>query len=261
MRWIFVGFFLFVLVGCKQQPQNERTLIWADEFDGTTLNESYWNYKLGDGCPNLCGWGNNEPQFYTKENTEVSNGTLKIHARLQDSIYTSSRITTEGKFDFQYGYIKARIKLPEGKGLWPAFWMLSKNIKEVGWPRCGEIDIMEWVGRDADSLFTSLHTKASSGNTVNTKKTFLEDNSAWHIYACDWNEERIIFYRDDTEVYRFAPDKKTEANYPFKQPFYILLNMAVGGNFGGAIDDTIFPQTYEVDYVRVYKSNPLEKEN
>jgi len=228
-------------------------LLWSDEFEGTSLNLDYWNYELGNGCPNLCGWGNNEPQIYTKTNHEVSNGTLKIQARFKDSTYTSTRITTATKFEFQYGRIESRIKLPSGKGLWPAFWMLGSDIKTNTWPACGEIDIMEWVGRDADSLFTSLHTPASFGNTINTKKTFLENNTEWHIYACDWNEDRIIFYRDDVEVYRFDPKKKNDEVYPFQKPFYIILNMAVGGNFGGTIDDTIFPQTFEIDYVRVYQ--------
>jgi beta-glucanase (GH16 family) len=249
-RIFFIIFGALLLNACQQE---ERKLVWSDEFDGDMLNEEVWNYKLGDGCPNLCGWGNNEPQIYTKENTEVSNGTLKIHARLVDSVYTSSRITTAQKKEFKYGYIESRIKLPTGKGLWPAFWMLGADIKENPWPAAGEIDIMEWIGRDADSLFTSLHTPASYGETINTQKTFLEDNASWHTYAIDWNEKRIVFYRDEVEVYRFDPKVKDEQVYPFRKPFYILVNMAVGGNFGGEIDDTIFPQTLEVDYIRVYQ--------
>lgn len=246
----FIIFGALLLNSCQQE---ERSLVWSDEFDGEKLNEDVWNYKLGDGCPNLCGWGNNEPQIYTKENTEVSNGTLKIHALLMDGVYTSSRITTAQKKEFKYGYIESRIKLPSGKGLWPAFWMLGADIKENQWPAAGEIDIMEWIGRDADSLFTSLHTAASFGETINTHKTFLEDNASWHTYAIDWNENRIIFFRDEVEVYRFDPKVKDEQVYPFRKPFYILVNMAVGGNFGGEIDDTIFPQTLEVDYIRVYQ--------
>jgi beta-glucanase (GH16 family) len=241
---------VLVLCGCSQ---TERTLIWSDEFDGDTLNTADWNYELGDGCPNLCGWGNNEPQVYTKENAEISEGTLKIHARRNDSIYTSSRITTAQKQEFQYGYIESRMKLPSGKGLWPAFWMLGGDIKKNAWPAAGEMDIMEWIGRDADSLFTSVHTPASYGETVNTKKTLLGDPASWHVYACDWNEDRIIFYRDDVAVYRFDPEEKDDQVYPFRKPFYILFNMAIGGNFGGDIDDAIFPQTFEVDYVRVYQ--------
>ncbi len=246
----FIGVFLVLFLGACQQ--DKRQLVWADEFDGNALDTTYWNFELGDGCPNLCGWGNNEPQIYTKVNHSVSNGSLKITGRLQDSVYTSTRITTQDKFTFQYGYIEARIKLPEGKGLWPAFWMLGADITEVGWPACGEIDILEWVGRDADSLFTSLHTPASYGNTVNTKKTKLETPSAWHRYGCDWRENQIVFYRDDKEVYRFDPSQKNDETYPFRKPFYIILNMAIGGNFGGVIDDSIFPQTYEIDYLRVY---------
>lgn len=251
-RVLFVVFGIFLIITTSCQSV-ERELVWADEFEGDVLNTKVWNYALGDGCPNLCGWGNNEPQIYTKENTEISNGTLKIHAQLIDSVYTSSRLTTAQKYEFQYGYIESRIKLPSGKGLWPAFWMLGGDIKENPWPASGEIDIMEWVGRDADSLFTSLHTPASHGNTIHTKKTRLENNANWHVYACDWNEDRIIFYRDNVEVYRFAPTVKNDQIYPFRKPFYILFNMAVGGNFGGTIDDTIFPQTLEVDYVRVYQ--------
>jgi len=253
-KWVFIfGFCCLVVFGCKKTTESTESLFWAEEFDGASLDLSVWNYKLGDGCPNLCGWGNNEPQIYTKENVTVSGGTLKIKATLDDTIYHSSRITTEKKFEFQYGRLETRVKLPKGAGLWPAVWMLGSNIKEKSWPLCGEIDVVEWIGRDPDSLFTSLHTKASHGNTINTKKTFIADAGEWHTYGCDWNEDRIIFSLDGKTVYTFQPKEKTEEIYPFTQPFYLLVNMAVGGNFGGAIDDSIFPQTLEVDYIRVYK--------
>ena len=139
---------------------------------------------MGDGCPNLCGWGNNELQRYTKTNHQLVDGKLIITARKQDSIYTSTRITTKNKKEFQFGRMEVRAKLPIGKGLWPAFWMLGSNIGEVGWPDCGEIDILEYVGKEPKTIFTSLHTRDSSGNTVNTKKTIIDDiEEGFYVYA------------------------------------------------------------------------------
>jgi len=257
MKWRMILLWVGILglaTSCAHDTTSKSQLLWAEEFEGTTLDLSQWNYKLGNGCPDLCGWGNNEPQFYNKENTQVSNGTLKITASLKDTIYSSSRLTTEEKFEFKYGRVETRVKLPKGQGLWPAVWMLGSNIKEVGWPKCGEIDIVEWIGRDPDSLFTSLHTQSSHGNTINTHKSHLKNNTKWHTYTCDWKPDSITFYLDDIEVYSYAPTTKNEDTYPFTQPFYLLVNMAVGGNFGGEIDDSVFPQILEVDYIRVYSN-------
>ena len=158
-------FYLLLLVIVFASCKDERQLVWEENFENNQLNEEYWNFDQGDGCPHLCGWGNNERQFYTKKNHTLEDGKLKITTRLEDGTYTSTRITTKGKKEFQYGKIEIKAKLPLGKGLWPAFWMLGANIDEVGWPLCGEIDILEYVGREPESIFTTLHTADSHGNS------------------------------------------------------------------------------------------------
>jgi beta-glucanase (GH16 family) len=248
-------FFVFLLGTITVFGQVERKLIWQEEFEGTQLDQEVWNFELGDGCPNLCGWGNNERQLYTKENHKVQNGQLIITAKKEGSVYTSTKITTKGKKEFQYGRIEIRAKLPVGTGIWPAFWMLGSNIDTAGWPKCGEIDILEYVGKEPEMVYTTLHTQDSHGNTINTKKTkFNNIEKGFHKYSIDWSKDTIVFYVDDKEVYKFAPDKKTEDKWPFNQPFYIIVNMAIGGNFGGPeVDDSIFPQEYIVDYIKVYQ--------
>lgn len=249
-RIIFIVF-LFFLLSCTQ----ERELVWEENFNGAELNETVWNFELGDGCPDLCGWGNNERQLYTKKNHEIETGNLIITANKMDSIYTSTRITTKTKKEFQYGYIETRAKLPVGKGIWPAFWMLGSNISEVGWPLCGEIDILEYVGKEPNMVFNSLHTKDSYGNTLNTKKTKIDNiEEGFHVYAVDWTKEKMDFYVDGSLLYTFNPKEQTTEIWPFDQPFYFILNTAIGGNFGGPeVDDTIFPQEFIIDYIRVYQ--------
>ena len=151
--------------------QTERKLVWEENFNKSKIDESVWNYELGDGCPNLCGWGNNERQLYTKNNHQIKKGELIIEARKEGDKYTSTKITTKGKKEFLYGRIEARAKLPVGHGLWPAFWMLGANIDEVKWPKTGEIDILEYIGRDPGMVCTTLHTQDSHGNTINRKRT------------------------------------------------------------------------------------------
>ena len=242
---------VFLLFACDTKPQ----LLWEENFDGNALNEANWNFELGDGCPNLCGWGNNERQVYTKTNHTVKNGLLTITTKLEDSVYSSTRITTKNKFEFQYGKIEARAKLPIGKGLWPAFWMLGSNISDVGWPKCGEIDILEYVGKEPQQVFTSLHTQDSYGNTINSKKTKIDAiEEGFHIYTANWTKDKIEFFVDEQLVYTFNPENKTDDIWPFNQPFYIIVNLAIGGNFGGPdVDDSIFPQEFILDYIKVYK--------
>jgi beta-glucanase (GH16 family) len=240
--------------GAMGTGNSDRELLWADEFDGNELDLSDWNYELGDGCPKLCGWGNNERQLYTRENHRLEDGKLIITARKEGDRYTSTRITTKDKEAFQYGRIETRAKLPVGEGLWPAFWMLGQNIDEVGWPRCGEIDILEYVGREPGEVFTTLHTAAGHGDNGSSKKTKFPDiEEGYHTYATEWTEEKIEFFVDGQSVYTFAPEDRSESVWPFDQPFYIILNLAIGGNFGGPeVDDSIFPQEFIIDYVRVY---------
>ena len=248
---IFLILSFVVLSSC----QSERQLVWEDNFDGNRLREDIWTVEKGDGCPNLCGWGNNELQLYTKENYQVRDGMLRIIAKGQNGNYTSSRITTRKKKEFQYGRIEARAQLPKGKGLWPAFWMLGSNMDEAGWPLCGEIDILEYVGREPEMVFTTLHTADSHGNSKNTRKDKIEGiENGFHLYAIDWSKDYINFYIDNKLFYSFSPKNKSIEVWPFDQPFYFVLNLAVGGNFGGSeVDDSIFPQEFVIDYIKVYQ--------
>ena len=245
---------LFIANFCLAQ-QTKRKLVWEENFSEPVLNESVWNFELGDGCPNLCGWGNNERQVYTTKNHEIKNGNLIIHAKKEGNSYTSTKITTKDKKSFQYGRMEARAKLPVGHGIWPAFWMLGQNISQVGWPKSGEIDILEYIGREPHMVFTTLHTQDSHGNTINTKKTsFPNIEEGFHVFALDWTKDKMDFFVDDVLVYTFQPEIKNENTWPFDKPFYFILNVAIGGNFGGpAVDDTVFPQDFIVDYIKVYQ--------
>lgn len=247
---LFLSFSHLVLIA-----QNDKELLWEEHFNGDSLSSLRWNYETGDGCPDLCGWGNNERQIYNKDYVTVKDGFLMITADKVGDTYYSGKINTRGKAEFRYGTIEIRAKVPEGKGLWPALWMLGSNIAEAGWPGAGEIDIMEYVGRQPDTVHTSLHTPESHGNTVNTKTTVVPGLARdFHTYGVSWNSERITFFIDSREVYTFSPEPKNEDTYPFKHPFYFLINMAVGGNFGGPeVDDSIFPQQFIVDYIKVYR--------
>jgi len=234
----------------------EPTLVWSDEFDGTTLNLDNWSYELGDGCPNLCGWGNNELQEYTDDNHRLEDGMLIISAKKgSNSNYTSTRIKTKGKQEFQYGRIEARVKVPSGAGMWPAFWALGNDIETNSWPNCGEIDIVEYVGKNPGQIFTSVHTPSSYGNTVNSMITNVPNvEEDFHNYAVEWNENFIDFFFDDTRVYTYFVQTKNQNTWPFNKPFFFILNLAVGGNFGGPVANNIeFPREFIIDYVRVYQ--------
>ncbi len=230
-------------------------LLWSDEFEDDEINLNDWTFELGNGCPHLCGWGNQELQHYTKENHRLQDGVLIIEAKKSNqNTYTSTRIKTEGKREFTYGRIEARIKLPRGEGVWPAFWLLGANIKEVGWPACGEIDIMEYVGKQPGVIHHAIHTTSSYFTTQNKQSHLIPNvEDQFHVYAIHWTAEAIEFYFNDQMTYRYAPENKNEENYPFDNPQFILLNLAIGGNFGGPVGDlTKFPQQYMIDYVRVY---------
>ncbi len=266
---IYLSFFLLLVV-CSSAEKNSSettpltkevfddnfdTLVWEDDFNESTLNENFWNFELGDGCPDLCGWGNNEWQVYTNGNYRIEDGMLIISAQKEAEGYSSTRITTKGKKEFQYGKIEARLQVPRGVGLWPAFWALGNDIDTQGWPLCGEIDIMEYVGRRPGEVFNTLHTQSSYGNSVNSKVTpypNIEDD--FHVFTLHWTPTALTFLIDDEEVYKYAPSSKNIESWPFNKPFYFLLNMAVGGNFGGPVDaETSFPKEYKIDYVRVYQ--------
>lgn len=239
-----------------------RKLVWADEFDKNGLPDSTkWGYEVGGN-----GWGNNELQFYTSqrsENARIENGKLIIEARkeaYQGKNYTSARLLTRQKQTWMYGRMEALAKLPKGVGTWPAVWMLGKNISTAGWPLCGEIDIMEHVGFDEGVVHGTVHTEAYNHGkkTEKGKAVTVKDvTSGFHLYAIEWTADKIDFFVDDQRYYTVekAVLGNAEAQWPFDQPFFLILNVAVGGNWGGqkGVDETIWPQRMEVDYVRVYQ--------
>ncbi|MFM2228777.1 MAG: hypothetical protein RL607_35 [Bacteroidota bacterium] len=253
MKKIVFTLILFSQISWSQQK--ERKLVWEENFEGTELNTAVWNFELGNGCPNVCGWGNNERELYTQTNHQVSNGYLTIEARKDGNQYTSTRITTAGKKEFMYGRIEARAQLPVGQGIWPAFWMLGANIGQVGWPLCGEIDILEYVGKNPHQVYTTLHTTATHGDHASSKVTTIPKiEEGFHTYAIEWDAQKIEFFVDNLSVYVYAPADRSKEVWPFNQKFFILVNMAIGGNFGGPeVNDTIFPQRYVIDYIRVYQ--------
>ncbi len=226
-------------------------LIWSDEFDTDGVpNSSNWTHELGAG-----GWGNNESQNYTNSNTNssVSNGILKITARKETSggaQYSSARLVTKNKFDFKYGKIEVRAKLPSGGGTWPAIWMLGSNFDQVDWPDCGEIDIMEHVGNDQNKIHGTLHLPGNSGGNAITGTTIVPGVSEdFHIYSVIWTQTSIKFYVDGNLFHSFANNPST----PFNSNFFIILNVAMGGNMGGNIDPAFTSSSMEVDYVKVYQ--------
>ena len=232
-----------------------------DEFnvDGAP-DSALWNYDIGNGSGND-GWGNQELQYYTDrpENIIVEDGMLKITAlqeSYEGSAYTSSRITTKGKYEQKYGRFEARMQLPWGQGMWPAFWMLGFNIDEVSWPNCGEIDIMENRGQEPTIISGALHGPGHSGsNFIGKNNDLVTDrvDTSFHIYGIEWGEGYVNFYIDDVLYNQITP-ADVPGEWVFDQPFYIIMNVAVGGNFVGSPNaDTVFPQTMLIDYVRVYQ--------
>jgi beta-glucanase (GH16 family) len=236
----------------------ESTPAWQDEFDYSGRPDpAKWGYDLGGD-----GWGNNELQYYTDriDNAAVGNGVLTITARkepMNGRSYTSARLVSKGKGDFRYGRIEVRARLPSGRGTWPAIWMLPTDWAYGDWPKSGEIDIMEHVGFDPDVVHVSVHTEAYN-HIINTQKTATRKvtgaMTAFHRYRIDWTPDTIRGYIDDAQMFEFANERTGPAAWPFDQRFHLLLNIAVGGNWGGkqGVDDKVFPARMEVDYVRVY---------
>lgn len=253
MKHLLLIISLITIFSCKEEKQ--ENIVFFEDFNAENLDKTYWNYELGNGCPTLCGWGNNERQFYTKDNVSLKDGNLIITATKDSTKYYSGRITTKDKVQFTYGTVEVKAKLPKGHGLWPAIWMLGSDISEIGWPASGEIDIMEYVGKTPHEIHTTLHTPASFGQSVNTNvETVKNIEEGFHVYKTNWSKDAIQFFIDNKLVYTFSPEEKDEKNYPFNKPFFIILNMAIGGNFGGPdVDDSIFPQEFIIDYVKVYQ--------
>jgi beta-glucanase (GH16 family) len=225
-------------------------LLWSDEFDTPgSPDPSKWGYDLGAG-----GWGNNELEYYTSrpDNATVSNGTLKIIAKKESyngSAYTSARMLSKGLFSFQYGKIEVRAKLPATAGTWPGIWMLGNNFATVGWPACGEIDIMEQNGNQKNTIYGTMHyptQKSPNGDGGTT--TVTTASSDFHRYAAIWSSSSIQLLVDDVVYYTLT----NTGNLPFNQNFFIILNLAMGGNFGGTVDPAFPTDQMEIDYVRVY---------
>ncbi len=238
-------------------------LAWADEFDKPGAPDAAkWTYEVGKVR-------NQEEQYYTKERSEnarVEDGQLVIEARkeaFEGATCTSASLLTRGKADWTYGRIEARAKLPSGRGVWPAIWMLGSNIGsgdgKAGWPLCGEIDIMEFVGFTPQTIHGTVHTGAYNHikGTQKGAKVHLEDpHQSWHVYAIEWSETKIDFQLDGATYFTFENDgKHDEATWPYAKPQYLILNLAIGGAWGGAkgVDDALFPAQMRVDYVRVYR--------
>ncbi|MBL0744616.1 glycoside hydrolase family 16 protein [Chryseolinea lacunae] len=240
---------------------NKQTLVWADEFDTPGAPDTTkWTFDLG----NNNGWGNNELQYYTRDtrNVRVENGKLVIEA-VKDSMggkpFTSSRVLSKGRGDWLYGRFEIRAKLPRGKGTWPAIWMMPTKSNYGPWPRSGEIDIMEHVGYEGGVVHGTIHCEAYN-HINNTQKegmmTVPDAQDQFHIYALDWTKDKMDFLIDNKVFFSVTRNPKDNvAGWPFDKPFHLILNMAVGGNWGGkqGVDQNIWPQRMEIDYVRVYQ--------
>ena len=244
-----------------------KALYWSDEFEGETLDTTYWNYLYGTGYGgNDNGWGNNELQYYRAENTTIEDGALVITARrenFEDRKYTSSRLTTDDKREFAFGRWDVRARLPIGRGIWPAIWMLGADFPEgTGWPMCGEIDIMEYLGHRPTTVFGTVHYGSGFGENYRYRGDSTELKGtrpltdAFHLFSIDWRRDTIDWLVDNERFARFtAADAAASGQpYPFNDPHYLLLNLAVGGDWPGNPDETTqFPQRLEVDYVRLYR--------
>lgn len=264
-KYIFstlVALGLLTFAGCEvdvtQKVVNLNKLIKADEFnvDGQP-DDSFWRYDIGTGEN---GWGNNELQFYTDrpENVKVEDGMLHITAvkeAYNGASYTSARLLTKGKFETTYGRFEARMQLPWGRGLWPAFWLLGADDDTNIWPACGEIDVMEYRGQEPTIVHGSVHGPGYSASEAITKSYDLVDDrldTGFHIFGIEWGPDYINYYVDDVLYNQITPED-VPGEWVFNKPFYIIINVAVGGSFVGPPNsETLFPQTMLVDYVRIY---------
>jgi beta-glucanase (GH16 family) len=237
----------------------EYVLVWNDEFEDSFIDNSKWNFEIGTGN---WGWGNGESQFYTdnSDNAYIENGKLVIKAineNYSGSNYTSARMTTRNKGDFTYGKISARIKVPGAGGTWPAFWMMPTNSVYGGWPNSGEIDIMEHYGCNPDDVHSTVHNNTynwNGGIPPTSYSTFTNATSDFHIYELEWDEDTMIFHVDDIYLGTYFRTNSGWQQWPYDQDFYIILNLAIGSHFMQCdTENNLFPQTLEVDYVRVYQ--------
>jgi len=248
-------------------------LIWSQEFDSETIDTSVWNFEIGNGhAKGIPGWGNAELEYYTDRNAFIEEGCLVIEVREEDVSdeygsynYTSARMTTEGKFEVKYGKIEIRAKLPTGKGIWTALWMLGSDIGKVGWPACGEIDIMEMLGHEVRTIYGTVHGPGYSGSaSIGIAYELPEDvpdfSEDFHTFAIEWDEDEIEWYVDGRLYHVLSKDEleALELEWVFDHPFFLIVNVAVGGYWPGYPDETTkFPQRMYIDYIRVYEDvNP-----
>jgi beta-glucanase (GH16 family) len=272
-----LGVIALLVCGAGAAEREGWRLVWADEFDRPGMPDpAKWTYEKGFVR-------NREAQFYTvarRENARVENGCLVIEGRketfanpghkpgsedwreAETAAYTSASLTTEGLFAVTYGRVEVRAKLPRGRGMWPAIWMLGTSFRSIGWPRCGEIDIMEFVGHAPATVHANVHwfdTTQGKRTSLGGKLHDQKPSDDFHLYVVERFEDRMDFYYDDTLYHRFLLDKAGAGeDNPFRKPHYLLINLAIGGAWGGqkGIDDAMLPQTYEIDYVRVYQRAP-----
>lgn len=267
-KWLQLSFLTFLLIQTIDLYSQSWELVWSDEFDYTGAPDvSKWSF---DTQGNNWDWGNAEAQNYTpasENNAWVDGDALIIEARKEQYTwsgdnetkeYTSARLITSGKGDWLYGKVEVRALLPKGRGMWPAIWMLPTDWEYGDWPASGELDIMENVGYDPLELHCNIHTQSyhhSTGTNKGGTKTITDPNVNWHVYSMEWNAEHVSFYCDGDLVFSFDKEHNTYKEWPFDKRFHLILNIAVGGSWGGlqGIDDSVFPQQMKVDYVRVYQ--------
>lgn len=235
-------------------------LVWSDEFEYSGKPDpSKWKIQTGDGCPELCGWGNNELQTYTGnlKNVRVEDGILVIEAHKSAEVYTSAKLLSHNDGNWKYGRIEVKAQLPSGRGTWPAIWMLSSK-ENRDWPADGEIDIMEYVGYNPNMIYGTVHSEAYNHirNTQRVDSVVIEKaEDKFNVYAIEWTSEQIRWYVNNQHYHTFDKQGDSKDQWPFDHPFHLILNIAVGGNWGGkyGVDDSIWPQQFLIDYVRVYK--------
>lgn len=246
---LFISFIIFINCGV---PGGYR-LVWSDEFNGNSIDQGKWGYDIGGH-----GWGNNEFEYYTSrwENAYVSGGFLHIKAikeSYQGKDYTSARLLTKGKFEFQYGYVEARIALPRGRGIWPAFWMLGRNIDQVNWPACGEIDILEAINTE-NKVYATCHWQSNGGHAQYGQNSGNFDITQFHTYSLYWDSNFVRVSVDGGQIYEMNIKGGTGNTGALHNKFFFLLNVAVGGNWPGFdVDPNQFPTEMLVDYIRVYQ--------
>ncbi len=254
--------FMLSVIAFSCSSPSSQTLVWQDEFDGDQLDAAKWTAIIGDGCPELCGFGNEELQYYDEANVSLNDGILRLEARMEgkgQSKYSSGKLVTKGKGDWQYGRVEVRAKVPYGRGTWPAIWMLPTiEGRAMKWPNDGEIDIMEHVGYNQGMIYGTIHTELYNhwkGTEKNDSLLVADAHEAFHVYSIDWDHKSITWEIDGEPFHSLDRGDDGYDGWPFDQKFHLILNLTVGGIWGGkyGVDDSVWPQAMEVDYVRIYQ--------